>query len=515
MNFRHCFWQYRRVIFSVLFFTGLSVACISIVPYMTKVVLDSYARLSLKQAAVYSAVYIIAVILFLLTEYAKKISFNKLQQVYGLDVRMRLFQTIVRLPHYLFNQQKTGRYINALTNDLENIYVNYILCYVQLAVSIVSLLIYLAYMVYLNRILSLVLLLVCSLALLIPQLLGDKLSVERREFSQAEAYFLDALNDLLAANEIYDRNSQPKFEKIFAAYNFSFEKTQRSLGDCISLSNIFSASSLYLINIVTFALGLFLVASGQLALSSLIAMLAFVDLVAIPTRDIIYQIINIRSAGHLINRLAEFFPTETYALPENSNFKNLQVRDLDYQIGNFHLSAGNLSIERGKKYLLIGDNASGKSTLLRLLAGELLRPKNMFFLDGRDIARTDISNLVYYSAASKAFKATVRDNVAISSVDGTVSGLAEQAVGDFVDMQVDFCGRNLSQGQQAKIALARALNSPKEILLLDEIFANVDSVRELELTKLLLQTDRTLVLISHNRTNDYQKMFDHVYSLPQ
>lgn len=372
MNFRHCFWQYRRVIFSVLFFTGLSVACISIVPYMTKVVLDSYARLSLKQAAVYSAVYIIAVILFLLTEYAKKISFNKLQQVYGLDVRMRLFQTIVRLPHYLFNQQKTGRYINALTNDLENIYVNYILCYVQLAVSIVSLLIYLAYMLYLNRILSLVLLLVCSLALLIPQLLGDKLSVERRNFSQAEAYFLDALNDLLAANEIYDRNSQPKFEKIFAAYNFSFEKTQRSLGDCISLSNIFSASSLYLINIVTFALGLFLVASGQLALSSLIAMLAFVDLVAIPTRDIIYQIINIRSAGHLINRLAEFFPTETYALPENSNFKNLQVRDLDYQIGNFHLSAGNLSIERGKKYLLIGDNASGKSTLLRLLAGELL-----------------------------------------------------------------------------------------------------------------------------------------------
>ena len=227
MNFRHCFWQYRRVIFSVLFFTGLSVACISIVPYMTKVVLDSYARLSLKQAAVYSAVYIIAVILFLLTEYAKKISFNKLQQVYGLDVRMRLFQTIVRLPHYLFNQQKTGRYINALTNDLENIYVNYILCYVQLAVSIVSLLIYLAYMVYLNRILSLVLLLVCSLALLIPQLLGDKLSVERRNFSQAEAYFLDALNDLLAANEIYDRNSQPKFEKIFADYNFSFEKTQR------------------------------------------------------------------------------------------------------------------------------------------------------------------------------------------------------------------------------------------------------------------------------------------------
>jgi len=97
----------------------------------------------------------------------------------------------------------------------------------------------------------------------------------------------------------------------------------------------------------------------------------------------------------------------------------------------------------------------------------------------------------------------------------TVSGLAEQAVGDFVDMQVDFRGRNLSQGQQAKIALARALNSPKEILLLDEIFANVDSVRELELTKLLLQTERTLVLISHNRTNEYQKMFDHVYSLPQ
>ncbi len=512
MNFRQCFWRYRRVIFAVLLSTGLSVACISIVPYMTKIVLDSYARLSIKQAVIYSCVYVMAIAMFLLAEYAKKISFNKLQQVYGLDVRTHLFKKILCLPHAVFNQQQAGHYINALTNDLENIYINYILCYVQLAVSLISLAIYLSYMIYLNLLLALALILACLLALLLPQLLGDRLSVRRREFSQAEAYFIDALNDLLAAHEVYDVNSCPKFSQIFANYNFAFEKEQRSLVDCMALSNIFSASTLYLINIVTFALGLFLVASTQLALSSLIAMLAFVDLVAIPTRDIIYQIINIRSSKHLISKLDKFFVDEPKKSLEAVDFKQLEVRNLDYQIGSFQLPHISLTIEKGKKYLLLGDNASGKSTLLKLLAGELPRPKKMFFLDGLDLAQVDTSQLIYYGANSKAFKASVLENVAISS-DKAVSEMAKDVVKAFSDKQVDFNGRNLSQGQQARVALARALNSPKEILLLDEIFANVDAASEQELTHLLLQTDRTLVLISHNRSDVYKELFDKVYCL--
>ena len=102
--------------------------------------------------------------------------------------------------------------------------------------------------------------------------------------------------------------------------------------------------------------------------------------------------------------------------------------------------------------------------------------------------------------------------MAISS-DKAVSEMAKDVVKAFSDKQVDFNGRNLSQGQQARVALARALNSPKEILLLDEIFANVDAASEQELTHLLLQTDRTLVLISHNRSDVYKELFDKVYCL--
>ena len=68
-------------------------------------------------------------------------------------------------------------------------------------------------------------------------------------------------------------------------------------------------------------------------------------------------------------------------------------------------------------------------------------------------------------------------------------------------------------GQKAKIALDRALHCDKKLIILDEIFANIDKKSEYELTETLLHDPRTIILITHNRDKDYLALFDKVYEM--
>ncbi|MFM1539220.1 ATP-binding cassette domain-containing protein, partial [Helcococcus bovis] len=69
----------------------------------------------------------------------------------------------------------------------------------------------------------------------------------------------------------------------------------------------------------------------------------------------------------------------------------------------------------------------------------------------------------------------------------------------------------LSMGEKARVNIARAINSYKPIIILDEFFANIDKNSEIELTKLLLKTNKTIIIVTHNNDEEYLRMFDEVY----
>ncbi|MFM1540308.1 ATP-binding cassette domain-containing protein, partial [Helcococcus ovis] len=69
----------------------------------------------------------------------------------------------------------------------------------------------------------------------------------------------------------------------------------------------------------------------------------------------------------------------------------------------------------------------------------------------------------------------------------------------------------LSMGEKDRVNIARAINSYKPIIILDEFFANIDKNSEIELTKLLLKTNKTIIIVTHNNDEEYLRMFDEVY----
>lgn len=162
--------------------------------------------------------------------------------------------------------------------------------------------------------------------------------------------------------------------------------------------------------------------------------------------------------------------------------------------------------------LLTGENGTGKSTLLRILAG-LEKPERGAFRLGREIhpswkkARRGLQRRVMYLHQQPyLFDGSVEYNLGLalgrSRERQERTRLVQQAL-QWVDMESfrQTPARTLSGGERQRIALARAWLAAPGIMLLDEPTANLDGesrARTLELLQQLRGQGMTLVIASHD-----------------
>jgi ATP-binding cassette subfamily F protein 3 len=156
-----------------------------------------------------------------------------------------------------------------------------------------------------------------------------------------------------------------------------------------------------------------------------------------------------------------------------------------------------LSVKRGEKIGIIGVNGAGKTTLLRMIAGELPH-------DGGTIKMGNGVEVGYYAqhhADTLDPMATVYESVQRAAPDAPVSRVrsicgAFMFSGDDVDKPT----KVLSGGEKARVALARLLVKPGNLLLMDEPTNHLDLASSEALADSLKTYDGTLVFVSHNRS---------------
>jgi ATP-binding cassette subfamily C protein LapB len=171
-------------------------------------------------------------------------------------------------------------------------------------------------------------------------------------------------------------------------------------------------------------------------------------------------------------------------------------------------------VKAGERIAILGRIGSGKSTILRLMAGLYQPTEGMVDVDGLDLRQIDPADyrlrVGFVSQEPRLFNGTMRDNVMMGRANLDAPRLSEVARVTGLDrvvaghpqgweMSVGEMGGLLSGGQRQLVALARCLITKPQILLMDEPTSSMDAQSEVMFLRQLKEAagTRTLIMVTH------------------
>jgi NitT/TauT family transport system ATP-binding protein len=169
-----------------------------------------------------------------------------------------------------------------------------------------------------------------------------------------------------------------------------------------------------------------------------------------------------------------------------------------------------LTVETGELVCLVGASGCGKSTILGIVAGLVEATSGEVLLDGEPVDGPGPDRGVVFQSYSLYPWRTVRENVAFGlELQKLPKAEIRERVDEFLEAMgltdfADALPRELSGGMKQRTAIARALATRPELLLLDEPFGALDSQTRSMMQQLLLDTWRhagtcdTVLLVTHD-----------------
>ena len=180
-----------------------------------------------------------------------------------------------------------------------------------------------------------------------------------------------------------------------------------------------------------------------------------------------------------------------------SGRNSVTVESLQKSFADNTVFAGlNLDLSRGEKLAIVGDNGAGKSTLVKLLAG-LIKPDSGEIRFGHNVI---VSYFGQHQAQELDSRYTVLETMNNIDVDKTITQTrsllgAFLFKGDDVDKKVGV----LSGGEKSRLALAKMIATPANLLIMDEPTNHLDMASQDILMEAMNQYDGSIIVVSHNR----------------
>jgi phospholipid/cholesterol/gamma-HCH transport system ATP-binding protein len=196
----------------------------------------------------------------------------------------------------------------------------------------------------------------------------------------------------------------------------------------------------------------------------------------------------------------------------------VQVQDLHYAIGGRAIFAGlQLAVRRGSITAVMGPSGTGKTTLLRLIMGQVSPARGVLRVFGEDVARLSRERLyalrlrvgLLFQNGALLSDLSVFENVAFPVREH--ARLPEPVLRELVLMKLQAVGlrgaadlmpAELSGGMARRVALARAIVMDPEVLIYDEPFVGLDPISMGVICRLIQSLNQTLgitsIVVSHD-----------------
>ncbi len=196
----------------------------------------------------------------------------------------------------------------------------------------------------------------------------------------------------------------------------------------------------------------------------------------------------------------------------------IEIRDVHYSVGGRSIFSGlNLSIPRGRITALMGPSGTGKTTLLRLMTGQIKPTRGQILFDGIDVSSLKTRELyalrrrmgMLFQNGALLTDMDVFENVAFPLREHT--DLPECLIRNVVLTKLQAVGlrgaarlmpSELSGGMNRRVALARTMATDPEVLIYDEPFTGLDPISMGMIVRLVRHMNNALgitsIVVSHD-----------------
>ena len=403
------------------------------------------------------------------------------------DLKQDVFASALRLNTANISQIATsGEYISAFTNDITIIEQRFFSNVISVISQFFSIIILGFSFFSMNRKLALLMFLFGVIVVFVPPIFAKKLNDANLAYSKNLSKFTQKLKEYLQA---YSTIKNYSIESIilhkFTVTNSKVEDSKFEYDCSLSLADSIGSLLTRFTTVMIIGAGLIMVSTGEILVGTVIAAQAFSDELASPLQGIIENINSIKSVKSIISRINDltseekpnnYISDESILFAEkdelNIEFCNLTITlDKKRIVDNF-----SFCFRQGGKYLIIGQNGSGKSSVFKALKKRFNNYNGQILINGielNDISNAELSNLIsYLNENVSIFTGSIEENITFwRNISKERYSSAIRAAHIELDSQrvVGEDGFNISSGEQRRIEIAISLISPAKIMIFDEV----------------------------------------------
>jgi ABC-type multidrug transport system fused ATPase/permease subunit len=439
------------------------------------------------------------------------------------DMRRRVEAHVARLPVSYFDSTKSGVLISRIMTDAEGIRNLVGNGLVQLVGSVVTAVLALAYLFYLNWLLTLANIVALGAFGFAMATAFKRLRPLFRERGKINAEVTGRLNETLGGIRIVKTYTAEKREEL--VFTKGAHKLFRNVAKSItgiSAITAFSTAIIGIIGVIMIIVGGRAILAGTMTVGDFFNYILFTGLLAMPVVQMASIGTQITEAFAGLDRIRELLHMTTEDQEDAAKASLGEIAgEVVFEDVSFEYNAGvpvlkNVSFRAaaGSTTALVGSSGSGKSTLISLVMAFNRPLAGRIRVDGRDLASVRLRDyreqLGVVLQDNFLFDGSIAGNIKYGKPDATLEEIKRVSViahaDEFIekfeqgyDTIVGERGVKLSGGQRQRVSIARAILANPRILVLDEATSSLDSESEALIQDGLnsLRRGRTTFVIAH------------------
>lgn len=477
------------------------------------------------------------IVIFAFVYWLQAFSLVKLNQKVMGEIRGNIVKKILCKNTMEFKEYKETDYISLFQNDVKKIEDTYLNTFFSIISATMQLLLAIVVMTHYSWIFTVVMIGMMVLMFLVPAVFSKKLSQANEEVSKAQQTLTEGLSEVVFGYEVIKSFQKENYRiSIFEGRNQLMQRKAKKLELCKQANSGASNVLAFSMQMVICVLAGWFICQGKMSYGSMVGVIQASGSITSPLFQLFAWIPVLKSFHPIWEKIASYTKCnedESQNLKETAGSRNtwekITLRNVDFAYPNEEkqaLTDINLTIKRGKKYLIVGESGGGKSTLINVLCGNFIPQKGEILIDGVQLQGTvsflkKLSSVVWQNIF--LFNESISHNILMGDRENerlnqviTRARIEDLVTEKGIGFLVGSNGDQLSGGQKQRIAIARALYAKKDILVLDEGISALDpeTAKEIE-TDILGEEGKTVISISHHVLPDLLKMYDEVWEVKE